>query len=200
MSKWIIFFGLVLLFPARGDEFLIGGSESPNHRYEVYAVDGAGVAHLEMREKSTGRVIADLGSSGWVLNAKGLAIPGNTAVLWNSSGTLFALKMRDTKTSSSVTLYQCTNQKVSKISLPDFSKAVRKQMNLDFDGRFYFESPVNWNDDNRLILNIAGNTVDSIDPDGEYDFSYNMTVEARSGQIVHIEEIKKALPPPPRNK
>ena len=107
------------------------------------------------------------------------------------------MKLRGGKTDSEVTVYQVRERKIDQESLPDLSQTVRKKANFQ-EGRFYFESLVRWQNPHKLIVKVIGNTVDSIDPDGEYDYEYDLTVDVVSRQITHISEIKKALPPPSR--
>jgi hypothetical protein len=74
-----------------------------------------------------------------------------------------------------------------------------KALGFQFDGRFYFESPKRWNSNRILTLEIEGNTVDSIDPDGEYDFKFELRYDVESGKVIAVLPLKKALAPPSQN-
>jgi hypothetical protein len=166
----------------------------------VVAVDpraeGA-VAHLELRDAKNNTIL-QLGASGWVETAAALADYKNVVVVWNRDSSYFAMKVREGKTDASVTAYKNDNGTISAITPPDFQQAVKKALGFYFEGRFYFESPVHWINNRTVQIEIEGNTVDSIDPDGEYDFICELDYRVTSGKILNVHLTKKALPPPPR--
>jgi hypothetical protein len=180
------------------DEILIPRSDSPNHKYAIYAIDPrdpAAVAHLEVREKATGKPVYGLGASGWVETAAGLALTVNTTVLWTRDSHQFALKLRGTKTSSEVSVYKVIDGNFSEIPLPNLLQRVQQEAHVN-EGRFFFESPVKWRGKNFLVIKAVGNTVDWNDPDGEYEYEYNLTVDLQNDEIAQVDRVKAALPPP----
>jgi len=77
MYKRLALLALLCLMPLKAEEILIGGSESPDLKYEVYAVDNtdSGQPHLELVEASTKKPIISLGGEGYCDNARSLAFP-----------------------------------------------------------------------------------------------------------------------------
>jgi len=198
MYKWLPLLIFLLLKPLKAEEILTPGSQSPNHKYEVYAVDHpeSGQPDLQLREAATNKTVISLGGSGWCDSARGLSIPGNASVMWNDKGDYVAVKTRDTKTSFGVTLYRNSHGTFSTVPLPSFWDAIKSYMGLQQSGRCYFESIKEWKGNNIFVMNVSGSTIDSSgisESDPEW-YSYDITVNT-SGKIVRIEEIKKGRLP-----
>ena len=181
-----------------GQALLLLGSESPDGRFEVYAVESGteNPARLELRDKSTGTAVFDLGSSRWMDAPSGHTLPSNTEISWSPDSCFMAVKMRDSKNSSSVSFYKLADGTVTKVPPPQFLDAIREELNFEFSGRFYFETPVKWESPEQVLMNVKGNTVNSLDLNGEYDFEYNVRAVVGSGEILQVQELKRPLPPP----
>ncbi len=189
--RYLLIAALLFFLPVKGREFLIEGSESPNHRLVVYAVDAraeGAVGHLELREKTTQKVILDLGASGWVVTGEALADPLNTLVLWNSEGTYFAMKMRAAKREVATLLFKVDGLKASTVTMPDFSIAIHDHLKSDFGYRYTNCIPFKWRGNHRLIVVLCGD-INPPNP-GNTDFLMAAEVDVRKGKIISLKDVE----------
>lgn len=161
---------LSLLLPLAAEEARVPGGLSPDGKLEIIVSDGVANPDYRadhefvLRDTVTKKKMLRVSAGGYAHSLKqevdsGSAQHPNCSVLWNPNSTAFAFNLRDTKRSRSTSVFMLRSSMFGQVSHGDALPLITKELGVPGVDRCFFEDPLRWEAETRLVFRVSGDCV-----------------------------------------